>query len=251
MKSREIAALGIAALGVAIALPMATAATAQSGPPEQMQVRKEIRMMPTTATLTASADVQAPPDIADIGAGVVTQAADAGSALRANSEQMNRVMAALQKAGIASRDIQTTGINLQPQYRFEQNQPPILTGFQASNRVQVTLREIGNAGKVIDALVAQGANQLDGPNFRISNPEPLLDKARTEAVRKARARADLYAAAAGMKVKRILSLSEGVEFQPPRPMARMQADAVAAAPPPVAPGEVGLTATVSMTFELE
>lgn len=233
MKSMKIAAIVAATLG-------ATSALAQAAP--------------ATLTLSAEAEVQAAPDIADIGAGVVTQAADAGSALAANSTQMTRVVTALRKAGIADRDIQTSGLSLQPQYRYEQNQAPILTGFQAANRVQVTLRDLKGSGKVIDTLVKEGANQIDGPNFRISAPEPLLDKARAEAVRKARARAELYAQAAGLKVKRITSISEGFEQRPPMPMMRSvaMADAAPAAPPPpIAPGEVGLVARVTMAFELE
>lgn len=231
MKTRKFAA----ALAVALA---ATAAAAQTAP--------------TTLTLTATSEVQAAPDIAGIGAGVVTQAADAQAALAANSSQMARVVAALRKAGVADKDIQTSGLNLQPQYRYDQNQPPVLTGFQASNRVQVTLRDVGSAGKVIDALVKEGANQIDGPDFRVANPEPLMDRARQDAVRKARARADLYAAAAGLSVRRITAISEGFTQRPPVPMPRMVAmDSVAAAPPPpVAPGEVGLSASVTMEFEL-
>jgi hypothetical protein len=206
---------------------------------------------PATLTLSAEAEVQAAPDIADIGAGVVTQAADAGSALAANSAQMTRVVAALRKAGIADRDIQTAGLTLQPQYRYEQNQPPVLTGFQAANRVQVTLRDLKGSGKVIDTLVKEGANQLDGPVFRVANPDPLMDRARTEAVAKARARATLYAGAAGLRVKRITSISEGFEQRPPMPMMRSVAMAEAAPAPPVAPGEVGLVARVTIAFELE
>jgi hypothetical protein len=208
---------------------------------------------PTLLTLTATAEAQGAPDVADIGAGVVTQATEAEAALRANSEKMTRVMAALRKAGVAERDIQTSGISVQPQFRYEERQPPILTGFQAANRVQVTLRDLKAAGRVIDTLVAEGANQIDGPAFRIQNPDPLMDKARQDAVRKARARAELYAAAAGMRVKRISTISESQEFRPPQPMMRAMAmDAVPAAPPPpVAPGQVGLVASITMAFELE
>lgn len=235
MKKSQIAMAAAAALA-------ATSALAQQAP--------------ATLTLTAEAEVQGAPDIAEIGAGVVTQAADAGSALAANSAQMTRVVAALRKAGIADRDIQTAGLNLQPQYRYEQSQPPILTGFQAANRVQVTLRDLKGSGNVIDTLVKEGANQIDGPNFRIDKPEPLLDRARAEAVRKARARADLYAQAAGLSVKRITSISEGYQQRPPMPMPRMaSSDAIMVsgerAAPPVAPGEVGLVATVTMSFELQ
>ena len=223
-----------------LAAALAAALTASSALAQQA---------PTTLTLSATSEVQAAPDIAAIGAGVVTQAPEAQAALSANSEKMTRVVAALKKAGIADRDIQTTGLNLQPQFRFEQNQPPILTGFQASNRVQVTLRDVKGAGKVIDTLVKEGANQIDGPDFRVAAPEPLLDKARAEAVARARARAELYAQAAGLRVVRITSISEGFEQRPPMPMPRMVA-AEAAAAPPVSPGEVGLSATVSMAFEL-
>jgi uncharacterized protein len=219
---------------IAVALAAAMAATSVAA-----------QQAPATLTLSAEAEVQAAPDIAEIGAGVMTQAADAGSALAANSAQMTRVVAALKKAGLADRDIQTSGLNLQPQYRYEQNQAPILTGFQAANRVSVVLRDVKGAGRVIDTLVKEGANQIDGPTFR-------LDKARAEAVARARARAELYAKAAGLRVKRITSISEGFEQRPPMPMARMVAMEASAAPaPPVAPGEVGLAARVTMTFDLE
>jgi uncharacterized protein YggE len=229
----------IAALAPAAALAFAAQAALAQQPP-------------ATLTLVSTAEVQAAPDIAEIGAGVVTQAADAQTALGANSEKMTRVVAALKRAGIADRDIQTSGLNLQPQYRFEQNQPPILTGFQAANRVQVTLRDLKGAGRVIDALVKEGANQIDGPNFRVAAPEPLLDRARTEAVGQGLARAELYARAAGLRVVRVTTISEGLEQRPPMPMPRMVAmDAAVAAPaPPVAPGEVALAATVTMGFEM-
>jgi uncharacterized protein YggE len=230
---------------MAVAIAAALAATSAAA-----------QQAPATLTVSAEAEVQAAPDIAEIGAGVMTQAPEAQVALAANSAQMTRVIAALKKAGIADRDIQTAGLNLEPRYRYDQNQPPALIGFQASNRVQVTLRDLKGSGKVIDTLVKEGANQIDGPNFRIASPEPLLDKARAEAVRKARARADLYALAAGLKVKRITSISEGFQQRPPMPMPRMaSADSIqmsaAPAPPPVSPGQVGLVATVTMTFDLE
>jgi uncharacterized protein YggE len=235
MKKRHLAAATAALLAAGSAL-----AQQPTGP------------QPATLILSATAEVQAAPDIADIGAGVVTQAAEAEPALRANAEKMSRVVAALRKAGIAERDIQTSGLSLQPQFRYEQSQPPVLTGFQAANRVQVTLRDLKSAGRIIDTLVAEGANQIDGPNFRIATPEPLLDKARTEAVRKARARAELYAAAAGLRIKRITSISEGQDFRPgPMPSPRIAMAKESMADTPVAPGEVALSVTVSMSFELE
>lgn len=205
---------------------------------------------PARLVLTATHEVQAVPDMASIGAGVVTQAAEAQAALAANSEKMVRVVAALKKAGVAARDIQTSGLNLQPQYRYEQNQPPVLTGFQASNRVQVLLRDVAGAGRVIDTLVKEGANQIDGPDFRVADPQPLLDKARVEAVKTARARAELYAQAAGLRVDRITEIREGAEQRPPMPVVKAMSRAAMAEAPPVEAGEVGLSATVMMEFDL-
>jgi len=245
MKSSHIAAAIAAVLA-------AQSAGAQSAPPVALPDRPSLAAAPATLSLSADAEIQAVPDIAEIGAGVMTEAAQAEQALSANAERMRNVVAAIRKAGVADRDIQTTGLNLQPQFRYEENREPILTGFRVSNRVQVTLRDTKGAGKIIDTLVREGANQVDGPSFRISNPEPLLDKARQDAVRKARIRADLYAAAAGLKVKRITSISEGTDFRPmPAPVPRVAMAMEAKADSPVVPGEVRMTVTVQMGFELE
>jgi uncharacterized protein YggE len=203
--------------------------------------------------VVAEAGVQGVPDVADIGAGVVTQAPEASVALASNADKMSRVVAALRKAGVQERDIQTSGLNLQPQYRYEQNKPPVLTGYQVTNRVSVTLRDLRQAGKIIDTLVAEGANQVDGPNFRIDKPEPLMDQARAEAVRIGRARAELYAKASNLKVKRIASISElGAAPPMPFPMPAPRVMAMEArADSPIVPGELRLAASLTMVFELE
>jgi uncharacterized protein len=229
----------LAALTAAVAALSASTALAQTTP------------APTTLSLSAEAAVNAVPDVADIGAGVMTQAPEASAALAANAERMTKVVAALRKAGVAERDIQTSGLSLQPQYRYEQNQPPALVGYQANNRVSVTLRDLRQAGRIIDTLVAEGANQIDGPTFRIDKPEPLMDKARADAVRIGKARAELYAQAAGLRVKRIASMSELGDPRPsPMPVARLMA-MEAKADSPVEPGEVKLSVTLTMVFELE
>jgi uncharacterized protein YggE len=205
---------------------------------------------PTRLTVSATADVAAQPDLAQIGAGVMTRADTAEAALMDNSQRMARVVRALRQAGVADRDIQTSGLNLQPQFRYEPNREPVPVGFQATNRVQVRLRDLTRAGRVIDALVREGANQIDGPTFEIAEPEPLMDRARVEAVRRARARADIYASAAGLRVTRIAAISEGHAIRPvPMPRAAMAMEA--RADTPVEPGEVALSVVVTMEFELE
>jgi uncharacterized protein YggE len=227
----------------ATALLTAGAALAQPAP-----------VLPTATTLTVAAEgrVTRAPDIAEVSGGVVTSAATAAAAMAENASRMTAVVAAVKKAGIADRDIQTTGLNLQPQYRYADNQPPVLTGYQVTNTVSLRLRKLGEAGRLLDTLVGVGANQISGPNFSVDAANAALDEARVAAVAMARTRAQLYAQAAGLRIKRIVSISEGGTIEPgPRPMMMMaRADKMAAAPP-VAPGEVALGVNVTMVFELE
>ena len=202
--------------------------------------------------LSVSADAQASrvPDVATISAGVVTQAVDGNAAMRQNAEQMAKVMAAIKAAGIAEKDIQTSGINLSPQYRYVENEAPKITGFQASNTVNLKVRDIAKLGKVLDALAAQGSNQINGPSFEIDQPEPVYDEARLAALAKAKARAETYAKALDLRVRRIVSISEGGGggFQP-MPMMRMSAKS-ADMETQVAPGETTLSVNLDVVFEL-
>ncbi|WP_028920628.1 SIMPL domain-containing protein [Pseudoxanthomonas suwonensis] len=231
----------IAAL-LALALSAPAAAQSVGAPP----------LPPDSTLLSVSAQAEASraPDIATVSAGVVTQAADGNTAMRQNAEQMNRVLAAIRAAGVADKDVQTSGINLHPQYRYEENQPPRITGYQASNTVNVKLRDVAKMGKVLDALVASGANQINGPSFGIDDPEPLYDQARVEALRRARDRAETYAKALDLRVRRIVSISEGGAAMPvPMPrMAMMKADAYESTP--VAAGESSVSVNLDVVFEL-
>src|SRR3546814_1726126 len=95
---------------------------------------------------------------------------------------MNKVMAAIKAAGIAEKDIRTSGISVNPQYKYGDNQPPTITGYQASNTVSIKVREIDKLGEVLDALVASGDNQVNGPSFEIDQPEAVYDEARRAAI---------------------------------------------------------------------
>ncbi|AQR74394.1 SIMPL domain-containing protein [Sphingomonas sp. LM7] len=193
------------------------------------------------------------PDLAVIQAGVVTQNATAGDAMRQNSTRMATVLAALRRAGVAERDVQTSSIQLSPQYRYAENQPPVITGYQASNQVTVRFRDIAKSGTILDTLVREGANNISGPNLTIEKPEAALDEARTSAVATARARAELYAKAAGLRVDRILSISESGAAQPPMPI-MVRAERFSAAPQAdtqIAPGEQELRVALSVRFLLK
>ncbi|TGX54806.1 DUF541 domain-containing protein [Sphingomonas gei] len=218
---------------------------------------QEVRpmMLPADGTLlevSADGSSTRTPDIANIQAGVVTQHATAGEAMRQNGIQMAAVLAALRKAGVAERDVQTSNIALSPQYRYAENQPPVITGYQASNQVTVRFRDIAKSGTILDALVREGANNISGPNLTIDKPEAALDEARTAAVAAARGRAELYAKAAGLRVVRILSISEGGAMPPPMPMmAQVQRFSADKAETQIAPGEQELRVSLSVRFLLK
>ncbi|WP_115001007.1 SIMPL domain-containing protein [Xanthomonas campestris] len=207
----------------------------------------------TLLNVSAEAEAKRVPDIATVSAGVVTQAVDGNAAMRQNAEQMSKVMTAVKAAGIADKDVQTSGINLNPQYSYKENEAPKIIGYQASNTVSLKVRDIAKLGKVLDALVAQGANDINGPSFSIDQPEPVYDEARVAALKKAQARAETYAKSLGLKVRRIVSISEGRSgggVVRPMMMAASMRSAKAEMDTQVAPGESTLSITLDVTFEL-
>lgn len=207
----------------------------------------------TLLSISAEATSKRVPDVATISTGVVTRGADTNSAMRQNAEQMDKVMAALKGAGINERDIQTTGVNLNPQYHYGQNQPPRITGYEARNTVSVKVRDLARLGKIMDTLVAQGANELNGPSFEVDKPDEAYDEARRAALEKAQARAEMYAKTLNLKVRRIVSIDEtGGGFRPPMPMMRamaMSSDAMGKETS-IAPGESSLGVSLNIVFEL-
>ncbi|GAA4770491.1 SIMPL domain-containing protein [Stakelama sediminis] len=237
----------LSAIALTTAVIAATPAFAQDSPNSAA-----IPAGKTMLNIIAEGKVSEVPDLATIRAGVVTQAQTAQAALAQNSQRMNAVLAALKKAGIADRDIQTSSVSLNPQYQYTKDEPPTINGYQASNTVSIRFRDIDKSGGILDALVKQGANQIQGPNLSIADEDSALDAARRDAVQKARARAALYAAAAGLKVDRILSISEqgSSSPNPPMPMVRMAAMAKDSSTQ-IAPGEQDVTVTLNVTFLLQ
>lgn len=206
----------------------------------------------TLLDISAEGSTTRVPDLAMIQAGVVTQAATAVQAMQANSARMASVIAAVRQSGIAERDLQTAVVSLSPVYRNEDNKPPVITGYQASNQLTVRFRDVAKSGAILDTLVRHGANNISGPNLTVEQPEPALDEARAEAVRKARARAELYARAAGLKVDRIVSIVEAnADYMPVLMEPQMVRMASAEADTQVVPGEQKLRVMVSVRFLLK
>lgn len=208
----------------------------------------------TRLDINATGDVTRVPDLAIISAGVVSRSSTATGALQDTADRMQRVLAALKRAGLEPRDVQTSNVSLNPEYRYPENQAPQLVGYTASNTVTVRFRDIRTSGKILDALVAQGANQINGPNLTIDKPEAALDEARAKAIAAGRARAELYARAVGMRVVRIVSINETSGYyappppMPPQPMAAVMAHRAESS---IEPGEQKLQVSVAMTFELQ
>ena len=235
----RIGSISIAAVAAATLAQAALADTPVTAP-----------IIGTRLEISAEGSVTRPPDVATLSAGVVTQASSAAEAMAQNAKRMAAAVAALRRAGVADRDIRTASLSLQPQYRYADNQPPAVTGYQASNQLSVTFHDIARTGAILDALVAQGVNQISGPNFALDHPEAALDEARVQAIASARARAEVYARAAGLGVKRIVAISESGGYAPPAPRVFMMARAKDAATD-LQPGEEKIGVTLQVTFELQ
>ena len=245
-------------------LVLAAAATLSTAAPALAQQVQAAAPVPTIEAahtlLTVSADGKSTraPDLATFSAGVTSQADSASAALAANARDMGAVVAALKRTGVAPRDIQTSNLNLEPVYAPQRRLPDgsvedggqKIIGYRVTNTVTVRQRDLAQYGRVIDTLVSAGANQVNGPNFMLDQPDAATDEARTQAIAKARQRAELYARAAGLRVVRIVSISEGGGYTPPQPMYRRMALAEAAPASPVEAGELDVGASVTVQFEL-
>jgi hypothetical protein len=197
--------------------------------------------------------VKAEPDVADINLGVTKQGEDAQSAAGEAATTMDAVIKALLAAGVAEADIQTTSLTLYPVYDYNEN-PPDIEGWEASNMVNVTVRDIESVGAVVDAATAAGATNVSGITFRVDDPSAAEAEARSAAVADARAKADQLAADAGVTIIGVISISESGGQQPqPIYMERMAMDMAAgdALATPVQPGQVELSISVFIQFEIE
>ena len=234
-------------LSLLLVAGVAPGALAQSEAPAS-----ETMFRATTLNLSAYGEVKAAPDMASINLGVMTEGKTAAAALSANGARMNAVMGALKKASIAAKDIQTSGLNLNPQYVYEQNLPPRLNGYQASNQVTVTVRDLTRLGAAVDATVNAGANQVNGISFGLNDPTAAENTARLDAVKALQAKADLYARATGYRVGRLVSLGEGGGYTPPPPMPMLASFAKreVASDTVVSAGELKVRIDVSGLYEL-
>jgi uncharacterized protein len=250
MSSSRALFRSIALTAVAAGLLTAPIASAQT----TMAAPGVVHTLPTTLSLTVTGEVSIAPDMATVNFGVVSQGKTAAEAMKAGNVRMNAVMSALKSAGIAAKDIQTSNLQLNPQYNYANNQAPKLTGYEARNQVTVRVNDIDKTGPVIDAVIGAGVNQIDQIGFGLKDNGAALDQARQKAVAILQQRAALYASATGLKLKKLLSIEEGAApgYRPPAPMFALRAEAAQKdTSTSVSGGELQQSVTITGTFELE
>lgn len=234
-------------------LPIAIASTAIAAPAFAADI--QIAVSGPVVELAVNETVKAKPDIANVGAGVTSLAPTAVEAMQRNAREMDAVIARIKALGIAGDDIQTTGINLYAQYDYNQTlRKQVFRGYQASNQVSVTLRKVADTGKILDALVAAGATDINGPSFSIDDDTTAKAQARKAAMTRARDQAVEYAKMAGYSGVRLLEVSEAISYGRPMAMNDIVVTAKSVAPPPVSspvePGLVGTSVTVTVKYEM-
>lgn len=211
--------------------------------------------------------LRTPPDEASMTVGTQAKAPTATAAVALNKAKTEKLLAAIRSAGIRERDIQTQGIQLSPDYRWD-NEPngrghQTLIGYIAGNSVQIKTRNIDKLTSLLDALTTAGADTVYGPNFGISDPSPLRREARVRAMERGKAEATEYARNNGYASVRLLSVEEGASYRGTDVMVTALRVAPVAAPPPppppaperdggiVAPGQLETSVSLNLLYRME
>ncbi len=206
-------------------------------------------------TISGQGSVSVAPDMATLVSRVITQGDDAASALQQNSVTMNAILKDIADAGIDNDDVQTSGFDISPVYdnrRLKNDEPraPEIIGYRVQNGIRINLKDITKLGTTLDMLVQNGSNDVGQIQFGVSNPEEFIDEARKDAVEDARAKAEVYATAAGVSLGKVLSISDAGSAPRPYPeMMAMRSGKMDSAPP-IAAGQETLSASVTITYEL-
>jgi uncharacterized protein YggE len=227
---------------------------------------EEHHMEKPTISVSGTGRISSAPDVAEIQVGVRSQAETAKKALAANNEAMNALFTALKERGVAAKDIETTQVQVSPQYsqpapRVQPRRPdaqeenefiPRIIGYRVDNTVQITVRQIDKMGAMLDATVEAGANQIHSISFRVDKPEKLMEEARKQAMADAKRKADTLAGEAGVVVGFPIKIEDDAGSPPPAPRFMGRAAMMAApAPMPIAGGEQEISVTVHVVYELK
>lgn len=250
MIQRSLKVFGV--LGLAAALLLAVVVLASRS--ETVNASASAQTESTTKReiiVSGTGRVSAPPDKATIQIGVQITTPTLAAATKQASETMTQVLDAIKAAGVSPDDIQTSTYSVNPIMNYKEGEPPTVTGYQVMNIVTVTVRDLANVGKALDAGMGAGANYLGGISFGIADSTALENDARTAAVKDATAIAQTLADAAGVKLGPVISITEGAVSATPIPFMEgrvMAADA--ASPGPVETGSMEIVKNVVMRFEI-
>lgn len=235
---------------LARAIPLALLAAAAS--PAMAAVEVTPSAANPVVELSVTETVMGAPDTATFSTGVTSKAPTAQEALRANSAEMEKVIAQIVALGIKREDIQTSGINLNADYEYgNDGRQPRFIGYQVTNQVTVKVRQMARLGAILDAVVSKGANNISGPNFSIDDDSKAQTEARDKAMQRAQAQAVDYARRIGFTGVQLLAVSEATSNVSPMgmEMKRSAMQSVAAAPP-IEGGQVGTSVTVNVTYQM-
>jgi uncharacterized protein len=207
-----------------------------------------------TVVVIANGSASAAPDKAVISLGARHAAKTAVDALAKTNEAVAAILLRMDAMGVDSKDIQTASLNLRPVWRDNARDengemlPPV--GFEASNSIQVTLRDLDKLGDVLDQVTRDGANSFSGFQLGLVDPSPILDQARMSAISEARRRAELYASAAGITLGEILLITEDLNDSGGMPAPMMEMSMSRSSAGPIAQGEVSQTERVKVVFAI-
>lgn len=207
-----------------------------------------------TIVVIGNGSVSAAPDKAVISLGARHAAKSAADALAKTNEAVAAILLRMDAMGVDSKDMQTSSLNLRPVWRENSRDengemiPPV--GFEASNLLQVTLRDLDKLGDVLDQVTRDGANSFSGFRLGLIDPSPILDQARMAAISEARRRAELYATAAGITLGDILLITEDLSDGGGMPAPMMEMSMSRSSSVPIAQGEVSQSARVKVVFAI-
>ncbi|HXC24940.1 MAG TPA: SIMPL domain-containing protein [Gemmatimonadaceae bacterium] len=200
---------------------------------------------PPAISSSGQAQIKITPDRATIRISVQTHGSTAVGAASANAKKQNAVVSAICQLGFTNEQLSTTDYNVEPQYRYEQNKDPVLTGYTVTNTIVADIQDIKRVGQVIDAALGSGANMISSLDFYASNTSEARRQAIADAVTKARGEAEAAAKAAGGTLGNVLEITVGGDYQqPPRPMFAKSMAANADMATPINPGQETLNVTV-------
>lgn len=207
---------------------------------------------PRTITMTGSASIGATPDRVEITLGVSSKAETAKDALTLNNVNMNQIIATLKENGVEEKYILTSNFSIHAEYQhFKDGRPTKVRGYKVSNNVRVQVQDVKALGPLLDKVVSAGSNQVHGIRFYVSNADEIKDKARKKAVEKAKRKAQLYTEAAGVKLGKVMVISESSRHAGNHPVPMARSLAAEATSVPISGGEQQLSVSVTISWELD